>query len=179
MHTLGTAQEINRKRHQISEACDGGELQRFEEQNVRPLFESVTHFGLDRKKTFLQAMARAGSNVSNNTEGICAGMTLLPGGNPVFRRKAAPKGPLAVFGYDYFSDHAKSAGIPPSKLFDYQGLWGGGQEYAYEVLNFADGKRNMQEIRDAVSAEYGPIPLELVVTYLEALEKIGLIEQLK
>ena len=35
-----------------------------------------------------------------------------------------------------------------------------GEEYAYEVLNFADGKRNAQEIRDAVSAEYGPVPLE-------------------
>jgi len=50
-------------------------------------------------------------------------------------------------------------------------LWGGGEEYAYEVLNFADGKRNAQSIRDAVSAEYGPVPLEMVVEYLRALEK--------
>jgi hypothetical protein len=58
-------------------------------------------------------------------------------------------------------------------------LWGGGEEYAYEVPNFADGKRNAQEIRDAVSAEYGPVPLELVVEYLRALERIGVIEQVK
>ena len=41
-------------------------------------------------------------------------------------------------------------------------------------------KRNLEGIaRTAVSAEYGPIPREMVVEYLEALEKIGLLEQVK
>ena len=53
------------------------------------------------------------------------------------------------------------------------------EEYAYEVLNFANGKRNAQGIRDAVSAEYGPVPLEMAVEYLRALEKIGVVEQVK
>ena len=79
-------------------------------------------------------------------------------GQPSFKRSSESKGPLAVFGYDYFADHAKAAGVATPKLFSYEGLWGGGEEYAYEVLNFADGKRNAQEIRDAVSAEYGPVP---------------------
>lgn len=96
-----------------------------------------------------------------------------------YARKAEPKGPLAVFGYDYFLEHAKAAGIATPKLLSYQGLWGAGEEYAYEVLNFADGKRNAQEIRDAVSAEYGPVPLEMVVEYLKALEKIGILEEVK
>jgi len=96
-----------------------------------------------------------------------------------FARKPERKGPLAVFGYDYFADHAKAAGVAMPKLFGYQGLWGSGDEYAYEVLNFADGKRNAQEIRDAVSAEYGPVPLELVVEYLKALEKIGVVAEVK
>lgn len=96
-----------------------------------------------------------------------------------FKRRVEPKGPLAVFGYDYFADHAKAAGVPTPKLLSYEGLWGGGEEYAYEVLNFADGKRNAQEIRDAVSAEYGPVPLEIVVEYLKALEKIGIVEAVK
>jgi predicted transcriptional regulator len=30
-----------------------------------------------------------------------------------------------------------------------------------------------------VSAEYGPVPLEGVVEYLKALEKIGVVEQVK
>lgn len=96
-----------------------------------------------------------------------------------FQRRPEPKGPLAVFGYDYFAEHAKAAGIPTPKLLSYEGLWGAGEEYAYEVLNCANGKRNAQEIRDAVSAEYGPVPLELVVEYLKALEKIGIVEAVK
>jgi hypothetical protein len=90
-----------------------------------------------------------------------------------------PKGPLAVFGYDYFANHTKAAGVATPKLMSYEGLWGSGEEYTYEVLNFADGKRSAQEIRDAVSAEYGPVPLEMVVEYLRALEKIGVVEQVK
>jgi hypothetical protein len=97
----------------------------------------------------------------------------------VFKRNSQPKGPLAVFGYDYFAEHAKLAGVPTPKLLSYQGLWGGGEEYAYETLNLADGKRNAQQIRDAVSAEYGPVPLEIVFEYLRALEKIGVVTQVK
>jgi aminopeptidase YwaD len=99
-------------------------------------------------------------------------------GADVFHRKGELKGPLAVFGYDYFAVKAKAAGVAMPKLLGYEGLWGGGEEYAYEVLNFADG-RNAEEIRDAVSAEYGPVPVELVVEYLKALEKIGVVEQVK
>jgi hypothetical protein len=98
---------------------------------------------------------------------------------PKWQRRSEPNGPLAVFGYDYFAEHAKVAGVAMPKLFGYEGLWGGGEEYAYEVLNFADGKRNAQEIRDAVSAEYGPVPLEMVVEYLKALEKIGVVSEVK
>jgi hypothetical protein len=98
-------------------------------------------------------------------------------GRLVFKRNPQPKGPLAVFGYDYFEDHAKAAGIATPKLLSYRGLWGGSEEYAYETLNFLDGKLNAQQVRNAVSAEYGPIPLELVIEYLKALEKIGVIAQ--
>ena len=94
-------------------------------------------------------------------------------------RNSSPKGPMAVFGYDYFADKVKAAGVTTPRLLNYEGLWGAGDEYAYEVLNFADGNRNAQEIRDAVSAEYGPIPLDLIVEYLRALEKIGVVEQAK
>jgi hypothetical protein len=96
-----------------------------------------------------------------------------------FRRVRQPKGPLAVFGYDYFADHAKSAGVAAPGILSYEGLWGSGEEYAYEVLNFADGQRNALQIRDAVSAEYGPIPLDLVLEYLQALEKVGMVEREK
>jgi hypothetical protein len=108
-------------------------------------------------------------------------ITKTPAGDGLlkFSRMREPKGQLVVFGYDYFADHAKTAGIETPKLLSYEGLWGAGEEYAYEVLNFADGKRNAQEIRDAVSGEYGPVPLEMVVEYLKALEKIGVVEAVK
>jgi hypothetical protein len=118
--------------------------------------------------------------VPNEAQRPSAGQTKATGnGLLVYSRKSEPKGPLAAFGYDYFADHAKAVGVAAPKLLSYEGLWGSGEEYAYEVLNFADGKRNAQEIRDAVSAEYGPVPLELVVEYLKALEKIGIVEQVK
>ena len=103
----------------------------------------------------------------------------VPEREAVYKRKAEPKGPLAVFGYDYFADHAKTVGVATPKLLSYEGLWGSGEEYAYETLNFANGKRNAQKIRDAVSAEYGPVPLEMVTEYLQALEKIGVVERVK
>jgi len=97
----------------------------------------------------------------------------------VFKRREMPKGPLVVFGYDYLADHAKAAGVATPRLLSYKGLWGGGEEYAYEVLNFANGERDTEQIRDAASAEYGPVPIELVAEYLAALEKIGVLEKIK
>ena len=47
--------------------------------------------------------------------------------------------------------------------------------YAYEIVNFVDGKRNIGEIRDVVSAEYGPIPVALVADYLEACAEAKII----
>ena len=97
-----------------------------------------------------------------------------------YMRTATPSGPMAVFGYDYFeAEWMKRGHTTRPKLFEYSGLWGGGEEYAYEVLNFANGKRNAQEIRDAVSAEYGSVPLELVMGYLKALEEIGVVDVVK
>jgi aminopeptidase YwaD len=48
--------------------------------------------------------------------------------------------------------------------------------YAYEIVNFVDGKRSIGEIRDAVSAEYGPLPVALVADYLDACSEGKIIE---
>jgi len=45
----------------------------------------------------------------------------------------------------------------------------------YELGNFVDGKRSISDIRDAVSAEFGALPLASVVDYFERLEKTGAI----
>ncbi len=48
--------------------------------------------------------------------------------------------------------------------------------YAYEIVNFVDGKRTVGDIRDAVSAEYGPLPIDLVTDYLEACVEAKVIQ---
>jgi hypothetical protein len=47
---------------------------------------------------------------------------------------------------------------------------------AYEVVNFVNGKRTVGEIRDAVSAEYGALPVNLVADYLNACAEAGVIQ---
>lgn len=47
--------------------------------------------------------------------------------------------------------------------------------YAYEILNFVDGKRTVADIRDAVSAEFGPIPVDVVGDYLNACEEAKIV----
>jgi aminopeptidase YwaD len=97
-------------------------------------------------------------------------------GTLIYRRVSAPRGPMAVFGYDYFADHAKAAGLATPKLLNYEGSWGSGEEYAYEALNFADGQHGVQQIADELGAEFGPVPLALVAEYLRALKRIGILE---
>jgi aminopeptidase YwaD len=50
-----------------------------------------------------------------------------------------------------------------------------GEYFMYEALNFADGKRNIVEIRDAVSAEFEPVPVAEVAEYFEFLQKLGVV----
>jgi len=97
------------------------------------------------------------------------------GAAAVLRRRSEPRGPVTVFGYDYLAAHTPTGRGPPA-LLAYQGEWGSGEEYAYEALNLVDGKRDTRAIREMLSAEYGPVPLELVAGYLESLQAAGLIE---
>jgi aminopeptidase YwaD len=46
----------------------------------------------------------------------------------------------------------------------------------YEVRNFINGKRSVLDIRNAVSAEYGPLPLKSVEGYILLLEKTGFVK---
>jgi hypothetical protein len=43
----------------------------------------------------------------------------------------------------------------------------------FELVNFIDGQRSISEIRNAVSAEFLPVPLEAVRRYLEGLVEVG------
>jgi hypothetical protein len=46
----------------------------------------------------------------------------------------------------------------------------------FEVRNFIDGKRSILDIRNAVSAEYGPLSLKNVEGYILLLEKTGFVK---
>jgi hypothetical protein len=95
----------------------------------------------------------------------------------VYRRAPEPRGPMGGFGYDYFQDHTAQKGIAAPALLQRTGLWGGGAEYAYEALSLVDGRRTVGEIRDALAAIYGPVPLPEVAEYLGDLEAIGILQR--
>jgi hypothetical protein len=95
---------------------------------------------------------------------------------PVYRRNPAVKGPLSVFGYDYFTDHYGADRTAKVRLLKATGARGAGGDYAYEVLNLVDGRRASSDIRDAVSAIYGEVALDVVEEYLAALAEVRVIE---
>ncbi len=99
-------------------------------------------------------------------------------GSLVFKRNLSIKGTMGAFGYNYFTDKYGEERARIVRLLRFQGLRGSGGEYSYEVLNLTDGKRNVQQIRDAVSAIYGPVPVEVVLEYLRALESISVVQRL-
>jgi hypothetical protein len=118
-------------------------------------------------------LSRTSTDITTQSQGSSAAGR---DGTPILRRRPQPRGPLAVFGYDYFTEHAKAAGLPTPRLLSFAGPWGTGEEYAYEALNFADGSRTFRQITTALSAEYGPVPEVLVSEYLRALQTIGIVE---
>jgi Zn-dependent M28 family amino/carboxypeptidase len=123
----------------------------FENWYERMMFKSLERFGI-------QADARPLLVLPQRKE--------PPRSGPIYRRNMNVKGPMSVFGYDYFADHYPKA--KDLKLKD---------DASYEVLNFADGNRTTSEIRDALSVIYGPIPLEDVEQYLAAAESIGIVSK--
>jgi len=97
-------------------------------------------------------------------------------GAVVYRRTNEPRGPMSVFGYDYLEDHLGDR-AERIALLGYRGARADGDAYAFEALNFVDGASSVQVIRDALSAEFGPVPLEVVAEYLAALERIGVLRR--
>ena len=100
-----------------------------------------------------------------------------PSGNGAvtYMRTRDPRGPMSVFGYDYLTDKLGDERVSKLRLLDYQGLRGAGGDYAYEVLNLVGRPRSAISVRNAVSAIYGPVPLDIVTEYLQALEEAGVV----
>jgi aminopeptidase YwaD len=97
-------------------------------------------------------------------------------GRVLYRRNPAVSGPMhGLFGYDYFEEHYGAERMAALALLRHRGLRASGQDYAYELLNLLDGERPVQQIRDMLAAFYGPVPLEAVAEYLQALASLGVI----
>jgi hypothetical protein len=97
---------------------------------------------------------------------------------PVYRRKAEPKGPMDGFGYSWLDDHLKQAGLKKPALLSRESSEDG-PSFGYEILNLVDGRRSVQEIRDALAATVAPAPVEEVADYLATLEKLGVLERVR
>ena len=73
-------------------------------------------------------------------------------------------------------------GLPESKLPEGAAAWYRSEGRAlngtvrFELVNFADGTRTVSEIRDAVSAEFSPIPTEVVARFFDDLVSVGVME---
>ena len=76
-------------------------------------------------------------------------------------RTETVKGPIGIYYFDYLATRLSTQAL--------EGALEG--EVAYEVLNFVDGQKTARDIRDAVSAELGPVPMESVLAYLKLLER--------
>lgn len=90
---------------------------------------------------------------------------LEPSDGPEARRlpvRADPvKGPLSIYYFDYLA----------SRLGPEEAGTDLDERIAYEIFNLADGKRTVRQIRDWVSAEFGPVPIAAVLAYLAKLER--------
>lgn len=156
------------RRARLADAGEAANLTRFALAYERGVFESMASFAP------LDAAARA------RADRFSAQLSALLGGAPapppppataaerrVYARNPALRGPMSAFGYEYLPD---KLGRPAAAALRLPAFGGGG--YDYEALNLVDGRRTVREIRDALSAILGPVPIELVAEYLAALAKI-------
>jgi len=98
-----------------------------------------------------------------------------PRNNTIFVRNADLQGPMHAFGYSWIVENLGEEEYGKLELPGYEGERGSGGQYAYEALNFADGTRTVSDIRDWLTAELGPVPVEYVEEYLRALESVGVV----
>lgn len=159
-------------------ADEAANLTRFHLWNERALIDSMERFFRIPETTRSDATAFV-SNMEKLVGEVKSAPAPQGDGRLIFRRNGKLKGPMGAFGYDYFSDHYGADRERALRLTQFQGLRGSGGEYAYEILNLVNGRRTAQEIRDFVSATYGPVTLDVVVEYLRALESIKVIEAVK
>jgi hypothetical protein len=74
------------------------------------------------------------------------------------------------------------SGLPVSQLAPEDAAWYAAPDnplrgnIPFELLNFVDGERSVTDIRNALSAEFVPVPTEAVARYLSDLVQVGVVE---
>ncbi len=101
--------------------------------------------------------------------------TFVARNETVYERNTDIEGPMHAFGYSYLDDKLGASVAAKLRLASHSTPRGDGEMFAYEALNFVDGKRTVSDIRDWLVAELGDVPLEYVAEYLQALESIGVL----
>ena len=125
-----------------------------------------------------KAMRRAFRFISNLEQATgTVGMAPEAKGEAALRfgRNPEPRGPMSGFGYSWLEDKLGVERTGALALPEYKGAWSEQGVYAWEALNLVDGRRNVQEIRDVLAAQFGPVPVGHVLEYLRALHEIGLL----
>jgi aminopeptidase YwaD len=90
------------------------------------------------------------------------------------KRNEAIRGPVNLFRPEYGSIWiARKTGDPD--VLGKVALTRRGRFAAYEALNFVDGRRTLLDIRDEVSAEYGPVPPDEIEQYFRFLERLQVV----
>lgn len=145
-----------------------------------PVESLATMVAMDEEVEAVVARGATGEGAgSRGAEAQTGNGTGSGAGDAVCYRRRAPDGPLHSWPNSRIDSRIDSrveaAGLDRPALLSYRGLWGSGPEYAYEVLNLVDGRRTVRQVRDAVSATCGPIPLETVRSHLATLEAIGVV----
>jgi hypothetical protein len=135
------------------------------DQSLHAVLDNLTR-GISARETEAMAVLRAFGPEANAASTPDTFNTIVPQRNPKVI------GNLEVYYYDYLEDHLN--GESPGDLARLAALPNGGT-LAYETLNLVDGKRNVRQIRDVLSAAYGVVPTDAVLDYLKLLEKVGVV----
>jgi hypothetical protein len=161
------------ERRSTLEAAEADNLTRFHLTHERELFDSMSRF-VDIPPA---VQADADRFLADLERLVGTPTTPIRRGGPIYRRNARHPGTAGGFGYDWLTDRLGAERVRALQLPRFTGGRRGGGDYAYEALNLVDGRRTTLEIRDALSAIYGPVPPELVEEYLAALAEADLVER--
>jgi len=131
--------------------------------------DSQLHLGASFVDGLTASLADVGSRLSQTIPRSVASGTPRTADARVPVRSVDVKGPLPPTGeWMVEKAGAPSAAAALARLPN-------GDDITYELANFIDGVRTVSEIRDAVSAEFDPIPIAAAAEYFDLLAKAGAI----